>query len=66
QGLANQTEDLLPRCEAGAAGEPCWRLQTDAANCPNSDHFVLKIDNEDKLAMDAHIIANCVTEVTTK
>ena len=66
QGLANQVEDLLPRCEGATAGTTCWRLQTDAANCPNSEHFVLKIDNEDKLAMDAHIIANCVTEVTNK
>jgi hypothetical protein len=65
QGLATQTEDILPHCE-GTGAAPCWKLDVDVPNCPNSDHRVLKIDNEDKLAMDAHIVANCVTEVTTK
>lgn len=66
QGLADQTEEILPKCAATPGGDPCWHLETDAVNCPNSDHFVLKIENESKLAMDAHIIADCVTEVTTK
>lgn len=67
QGLANQTETILPRCtpeDASATNQPCWHLNTDATSCPNSDHFVLKIEGQDTLPKDAHILANCVTEVT--
>jgi hypothetical protein len=64
QGQPTQMETILPKCSgAGTSATPCWRLETDAANCPNSDHFKLKIDAQDSLSMDAHIIANCVTEV---
>jgi hypothetical protein len=63
QGAANQQETILPACPPGGSTAPCWRLATDAASCPNSDHFVLKIDHQDQLSMDAHILANCVTEV---
>ena len=63
QGMTNQGEKILPACPAAGAGaDPCWHLLTDTANCPNSDHFVLKIEHQDQLSMDAHIIANCVTE----
>ena len=63
QGMANQGEKILPACPAAGPGaDPCWHLLTDVANCPNSDHFVLKIEHQDQLSMDAHIIANCVTE----
>lgn len=64
QGQPTQTETILPACPAaGTSPTPCWRLETDTTNCPNSDHFKLKIDQQDSLSMDAHIIANCVTEV---
>ncbi|HEY0482843.1 MAG TPA: hypothetical protein VGD37_35220 [Kofleriaceae bacterium] len=63
-GKPNAQETILPRCPAPTAGAACWRLDTDATSCPKSEHFVLKIDGQDTLPKDAHILANCVTEVT--
>jgi len=64
QGKTNQVEKILPACPAAGAGaDPCWHLVVDTMNCPNSDHFVLKIEHQDQLSMDAHILANCVTAV---
>jgi len=66
-GLATETETVLPACnapDATATNQPCWHLPIDAVKCPNSDHLLLKIEGQDSLAQDTHIIANCVTEVT--
>lgn len=67
QGAANQMEKVLPQCtpqDSTATNPPCWHLTTDATSCPNSDHIVLKIEGQSALPKDAHILANCVTEVT--
>ena len=66
QGAANAMETVLARCDATSSNAPCWHILTDAAQCPakDSDHLVLKIEGQDKLATDTHIIANCVTLVT--
>ena len=64
QFQTNQQEKILPACPAAGPGaDPCWHIITDAANCPNSQHLVLKIEHQDALSTDAHILANCVTEV---
>jgi hypothetical protein len=64
---ASRAETILARCpdNGGAAGDPpCWHLLLDAMSCPNSDHFTLKVERQDKLPSETHIVANCVTEVT--
>ncbi len=72
-GTTNQKEQVLPLCtpeDATASNTPCWHLTVDQMACPKTaDHIVLKIeDNPDpdpakKLPKDAHIRADCVTEV---
>lgn len=65
-----QPELLMPKCtpeDASATNQPCWHISTDLANCPNADHFTLKIEKDKAnppLPTDTHVIANCVTEVT--
>lgn len=63
QGQANQQETILPRCpDTGTSPNPCWHLVPDATNCKNTPtQLVLKIEHQDALSMDAHILANCVT-----
>jgi len=69
-GMPTRTETLLPRCPA-TGGAACWHIETDAVACPNlnkpvdqREHIVLKIEAQDTLPKDSHILANCVTEVT--
>lgn len=65
--VTGDEEKIVPACPGPLPTDPCWRIATDAASCPNSDHLVLKIDNQDRIMeQDSHILANCVTEVTTK
>lgn len=62
-----QSEDVLPACmpdSGAAANKPCWRITTDAALCTKNQHLVLRIEGQDTLPSDSHVIANCVTEVT--
>ncbi|HEX7838788.1 MAG TPA: hypothetical protein VF469_15030 [Kofleriaceae bacterium] len=70
-GQTTQKETILPLCtpqDASATNQPCWHLTVDAMACPNApDHIVLKVEGKDNpqnpLPQDAHIRANCVTEV---
>jgi hypothetical protein len=66
-GQTTQTEKILPLCtpeNASATNQPCWHLTVDQMACPTAaDHIVLKIEGQDTLPKDAHIRANCVTEV---
>jgi len=58
------TTTALPRCnpeDASATNQPCWRLVTDAAACPNSEHFLLKVEGQETLFLDAHVVASCFT-----
>lgn len=65
---AARIETILARCPdngVGAATDPpCWHLLLDAPSCPNSDHYTLKIERQDTLPAETHVVANCVTEVT--
>ena len=60
----NQTEVVLPQCDASASNKPCWRITTDATKCPENDHFVLDVQRAQAPPPDTHMIAYCVTEVT--
>lgn len=62
QGKANQTETIIPQCDANASNKPCWRIDTDVMNCPNSDNFVLKIERVESPPPETHVIAYCVTD----
>ena len=65
--LPTRMETIMARCPTGGGGPsdpPCWELVLDEASCPNSDHFTLKIERQDTLPADTHVVANCVTEVT--
>ena len=33
--------------------------------CTKNEHLVLKIEGQDALPIDTHVVANCVTEVTS-
>ncbi|HVK89394.1 MAG TPA: vWA domain-containing protein [Kofleriaceae bacterium] len=65
-GKPNQTEKILPQCNASNSNTPCWRITEDPVNCaptatkPHS--FVLKIERTETPPPDTHVIANCVTE----
>jgi len=68
---AMQSETVMPQCnppDGTGATSVCWHLVADPANCqkadPTSPHLALKIELQDTLPKDSHIIANCVTEVT--
>jgi hypothetical protein len=66
----NQTETLMPTCDATNSNQPCWHIVEDDANCTGPttpSHLSLKIEGEDMLKAqnaDTHVVANCVTEVT--
>ena len=68
RGLANQTQTVLPHCEpdsGAASNKPCWRIATDTNLCAAGDHLTLRIEGQDTLPQDTHVVANCVTEVTS-
>jgi hypothetical protein len=62
---ANQTEVIIPQCidQGGTYSPlPCWRIATDTANCPTSDHYILKIERGTAPPPETTVFANCVTE----
>lgn len=64
-GKPNQTETILPQCDANATNKPCWRINVDTMNCAaTTHHFTLKIERAQAPAPETHVIANCVTEAT--
>jgi hypothetical protein len=63
-GTDSQAEKVLPRCNATSSNAPCWHIQADAMQCPESpDNLLLKVEGQETLPSESHIIANCVTEV---
>jgi hypothetical protein len=69
QGKPTQKETVVPKCDnattpASSSNKPCWHLDVDMPNCPNSDHLKLKVEGQDSAAPNTHIIANCVTTAT--
>ena len=62
-GKPTQAEKIIPACNASMSNTPCWHIATDLANCPNSQHFTLKIERGGSTAApETHVIANCVTK----
>jgi hypothetical protein len=63
-GTDTAVETVLPRCDTSASNPPCWHIITDATQCadPATDHLVLKVEGQETLPTDSHIVANCVTE----
>ena len=61
-GKANQSETVLPPCNAGESNRPCWRIQVDAMKCPDGDHFVLDVVRAEAPPPETHVIAYCVTD----
>ncbi|MCX5747879.1 MAG: hypothetical protein NT062_35895 [Proteobacteria bacterium] len=61
QGTVDQTETVVPACDANLSPKPCWHLVSDTVNCKASQHLTLKIEGQELAPKDAHIIANCVT-----
>jgi hypothetical protein len=62
QGKPTQTETIIPACDASASMKPCWRINTDAMKCPQSQNFELKIERAMSPPPETHVIVNCVTE----
>lgn len=69
-GTPTAMEKLLKQCGTGVE-PPCWELVSDpvacpcsSADCPNTEHFKLKIQGQEMLGTNTHVLANCVTEVT--
>ena len=62
-GKPNQSEKIIPACDAMASVKPCWRIDTDATNCTTTTHHrTLKIERTETPPPETHVIANCVTE----
>lgn len=61
-GKPNQSESIIPQCDATASNKPCWRIETDPTNCPASDNYTLKIERDQTPPPETHVIAYCVTE----
>ena len=60
---ANQTETIVPACNAAMNNFPCWHLVKDTANCAMTPtQLTLKIErNNIAPPPNTHEIANCVT-----
>ena len=58
----NQSEKVLPQCDASLGPKPCWHIVKDAAKCPTGDQYILKIERTEAPPPDTHVIAYCVTE----
>jgi hypothetical protein len=65
-GKPNQTENILPQCNAGDTNKPCWKIATDVMNCPQTPEkphsYILKIERSEAPAPETHVVAYCVTE----
>jgi hypothetical protein len=65
-GKPNQSESILPQCNAGMTNKPCWHIADDPDNCPATatkmHSHVLKIERSESAPPETHVIANCVTE----
>jgi len=62
---ATESEIVMPRCtpeDGSATNAPCWHLVTDPASCPRSDHLLVKIEGEEMLPRDAHVVAKCAID----
>lgn len=68
EGKDNESSTILPKCtpeDSTATNQPCWHLADDPTNCSQTpDKKTLKIEGQDTLPSDTHVIANCVTQVT--
>jgi hypothetical protein len=48
--------------------QPCWRIAVNVLNmdgslqCPNGDHFTLKVERTEAPAPETHVVSYCVTE----
>ncbi len=60
----NQTEVVLPQCDANASNKPCWRINTDATKCPTGQHYILEVVRAEAPPPETHMIAYCVTNAT--
>lgn len=58
----NQSEKVLPQCDASASVKPCWRITKDAMKCPEGDNYILEVVRAEAPPPDTHMIAYCVTE----
>jgi hypothetical protein len=62
QGKANQTETIIPPCDASLSNKPCWHIVVDPEKCPSSENFILKTEDNVAPPPETHIVAYCVTE----
>lgn len=67
-----RVETIMPKCtpeNGSATNKPCWHLNEDPTMCANENNpkgYTLKVEGQDTLPSDTHVVANCVTEVTNK
>jgi hypothetical protein len=63
----NQTETVIPQCDATASKTPCWRVVVNAMKCPtmsSPDNLLFEIVRGNTTPPpETHVIVNCVTEV---
>jgi hypothetical protein len=62
-----RTETIMPKCTPEndqATNKPCWHLAIDTDNCKKNDHRTLRVEGQESLPSDTHVVANCVTEIT--
>src|SRR5207302_9368916 len=60
---ADQTETILPACDAGHSQKPCWTLESDAQQCaswPSKLKLVIERGNT-TVPSDTHVRAPCAT-----
>jgi hypothetical protein len=61
EGKPNQTESIIPECDASMSNEPCWHIISDPMNCTAGDHLTLKIERSVQPPPDTDVEADCVT-----
>ena len=62
-GKPNQTETILPQCNAGVTNKPCWRIDTDADKCPiTPQNRIIKFERAETPPPDTRTVVYCVTE----
>lgn len=64
-GTPQQTETILPACDATNSVKPCWHIGVDAARCTTSPkNRMLTIERAMDPPAETHTIMNCVTEAS--
>jgi hypothetical protein len=58
-GRADQTEQVLPVCDASSSIRPCWHIEEDLQQCSVGSHQLLRVERDTFPPPDTHVVSYC-------